>query len=59
MGRHVAYQAPWWSRARHRGPGSIERAIVRGRHSLVLTMAAATLIVAILGTQPSFPPRLG
>ncbi len=59
MGRHVAHQPPWWSSARHRGPGAFERAMVRGHLSLVRVTAAAGLIVLLLGTQPSFPQRLG
>jgi hypothetical protein len=58
MGRHSAYQSPWWSSARHRGPGSLERFVQRGRHQFVLTTAAAMLVVLILGTTPTFQENL-
>ncbi|MDI2099708.1 hypothetical protein [Ruicaihuangia caeni] len=59
MGRHVAYRSPWWSSARHRGPGSIERALVRGRQSFVLGTAAAMLLFVFFYSTPSLPERVG
>ncbi|WP_166871145.1 hypothetical protein [Salinibacterium sp. ZJ450] len=54
MGRHSAYQSPWWSTARHRAPGSVERLVAAGKHSLLLTTAGAMLIVLLVGTTPVF-----
>ncbi|MET1044355.1 MAG: hypothetical protein ABWX59_09585 [Microbacteriaceae bacterium] len=58
MGRHSAYQSPWWSTARHRAPGSVERLVAAGKHSLLLSTAGAMLIVLLVGSTPAFQEQM-
>jgi hypothetical protein len=48
----------WRSSARHRGPGSFERAYVSAKTSTILTSTAVTLIALILWNSPSLDPRV-
>ncbi|WP_157802299.1 hypothetical protein [Diaminobutyricimonas aerilata] len=46
-----------FSRARHRGPGSIERTVRRGRNALTVSIAATALVAMIFWSTPAFDSR--
>lgn len=58
MARHREVTTWNLSRARHRGPGSVERFAQRGRHAFVASLASVILVTAIVTWDPVFEQRL-
>lgn len=57
MARHRVYRGLTFSRARHRAPGPVQLVLERGMHSIIVSAAAAMLVMAMLGTDPAFNGR--
>ena len=52
MARHREPTTWTFSRARHRGPGSVELLVRRGSHTLLLSLASVVLATALLTWDP-------
>jgi hypothetical protein len=58
MARHREPTTWTFSRARHRGPGSVELLVRRGSHTLLLSLASVVLATALLTWDPVFENRI-
>ena len=58
MGRHGGRNGWTRSRARHRGPGSVERAVRGSQYAAIRFAVAATLIAMVVWTTPNFEQRV-
>lgn len=58
MARHREVTAWNPSRARHRGPGSVERFAQRGRHAFIASLASLLLVTALVAWDPVFEHRI-
>ena len=52
MARHRFNRGLTFSRARHRAPGRAQRVAEHGLHSVIVAVAAAMLVMAMVGSDP-------
>ena len=57
MARHRHTRGLTLSRARHRKPGPMQGVLERGIHSLIVSAAAAMLVVTMFATDPAIHSR--
>jgi hypothetical protein len=58
VGRHGGRNGWTRSRARHRGPGVVERTARRSQYAAIRFAVAATLIAMVVWTTPNFEQRV-
>ena len=57
MARHRHTRGLTLSRARHRKPGPVQGMVERGLHSLIVSAAAAMLVMTMFATDPVIHSR--
>lgn len=57
MARHRTRNRFTFSRARHRAPGRVRRGVERGARTAIVALAAAALVISMVGSDPSFHGR--
>jgi len=57
MARHRYNRGLTLSRARHRAPGPVQRVVEHGLHTLIVSAAAAFLVMSMLGSDPAYTSR--
>lgn len=57
MARHRYHRGLTLSRARHRAPSPAQRAVEHGLRGLLVSVAAAFLVMSILGSDPGATSR--
>lgn len=57
MARHRTHRGLTLSRARHRAPGRLQRVAEHAMHSMIVSAAAAMLVMVMLGSDPALHAR--